>query len=234
MATKKTHEADLERRRWEGFLLGLIVVLATGFVALEYNASPSLDTDEALLEALAQDLEMLPAMEQERMLAEVPVAEEPVLTPEVNIVEEKTDELDILDELLEGGDEALNDNADDEIEEPKIRVEDENKNVVDMRVVEQLPEFPGGMSYFIKWLTKNIVYPNALRDQKRGGLMVASFIINQDGSVSNIEIVKSFDRRCDDIVMNVLRKMPQWTPGIDHGQPCRTMMVIPFQFNPQG
>lgn len=226
MEKDRNRATNLTRRRWEGFLLGFVVVLATCFVAIEYNSVATDSADEMLLEELAKDLEMLPAMEQERMLAEVNLPEEQVVTPEINVVEEPTNELDILDELTESGD----DEPATEEEEPPQQKSDTDEQALDMRVVEELPEFPGGMAHFIKWLTKNIIYPTALREQKRGGQMVASFIINTDGSVSDIAIVKSFDLRCDNAVKSVLERMPAWKPGTNQGKPCRTMMVIPLDF----
>jgi len=62
--------------------------------------------------------------------------------------------------------------------------------------------------------------------------MAASFIVNEDGTVSDLKILNSFDPRFDLVVLGVLKKMPKWTPGIDEGKPCRTMMVVPLVFNP--
>ena len=230
---KTTDNAILENRRWEMYLLGFVFSLSTFFVLLEYNTPIADDDDVAMLNDMVKDLELLPALEQEQMLESVVLPEEPVVTPNINVVEEPTSELDILDELADATEQGQEtDKTDEPVAAPEITVTDADDHPLDMRVVEQLPEFPGGMLYFVKWFSKNIVYPKSARDQKVGGRMAASFIVNEDGTISDIQLIDSFDDRFDQQVLSVLRRMPKWTPGIDQGKPCRTMMVVPLIFQP--
>lgn len=99
------------------------------------------------------------------------------------------------------------------------------------RVVEDLPQFPGGPVEMMKWLTRNLHYPKQLEERKMQGKVVAEFIVNKDGSITNVDIAVSsknviFDRE----VLRVLRMMPRWTAGMQNGQPCRTKVCIPVEF----
>ena len=224
---------NLEHRRWEMYLLGLVFSLSTLFVLLEYNAPMVEDEDMAMLNDMVKDLELLPALEQELAFESVALPEEPVVTPNINIVDETTNTLDILDELADAAEQGQDtEKADETVTTPELAVTDADDHPLDMRTVQQLPEFPGGMLYFVKWFSKNIGYPPTARDQKVGGKMAASFIVNEDGTVSDLKLLDSFDDRFDQQVLSVLRRMPKWTPGIDQGKPCRTMVVVPLVFTP--
>jgi protein TonB len=96
--------------------------------------------------------------------------------------------------------------------------------------VEELPEFPGGASEFMKWLTKNLHYPAQAQQRKLQGKVVAQFIVNKDGSISNIELVKRVDPSLDNEALRVLRLMPRWKAGQQNEKPCRTQVCIPIVF----
>ena len=99
-----------------------------------------------------------------------------------------------------------------------------------MRIVEQLPEFPGGMTAFVQWLTRNLKYPEAARSQKLQGRVVLSFIVNKDGSVSQVKVARSVNPLLDREALRVIRMMPPWKPGIQNNEPCRTMIAVPIVF----
>lgn len=228
MEVKKSREADLEQRRVQGFLLGLIVVLAACFVALEWNSSDSgwtfFDDDDDLdaemeLSPLKRDPDQIPMM----------------LPQEQKIEKKQSEELNLVENDVELPPDAL---EPQEVEEPEKLAEEEKPEVVDMyeepvdfRVVEDLPQFPGGAAEFMKWLTKNLKYPATSQHQKVKGKVVAQFIVNTDGSVSDLEVVEHLDAACDREVLRVLRMMPKWQAGVMNAKPCRTMVCIPIVFN---
>jgi protein TonB len=107
---------------------------------------------------------------------------------------------------------------------------DMQDNPLNFHVVEDLPQFPGGAGEFMKWLTKNLRYPVDAERQKIQGKVVVQFIVSKDGTVGNIEIVKSLDPSCDREALRVLRMMPKWKAGIQDGKPCRTKVCIPIVF----
>ena len=86
------------------------------------------------------------------------------------------------------------------------------------------------MSAFVQWLTKNLKYPLAAQRAKRQGTVLVSFIVNKDGTIADRKVVKSASPDLDREALRVLRLMPKWKPGEDHGQPCRTYICIPVVF----
>lgn len=233
MEIKKSYQADLERRRPARFLLGLVVALALFFVALEWNFSQDDSFDESLLEDIAQDLEALPVRQPEPMMIVEQVRKEPVVAEKINVVknavEEKAAELSPTAQVETEGivDEAVIEETTPEALTPADAKSDE---VLHFRVVEEMPEFPGGMVAFMKWLTQNLHYPPQAKEQKQQGTVVVSFVVNADGSVSDARLVKPKHVLLDREAMRVLRLMPTWKPGKDHGQPCRTLVCIPIVF----
>jgi protein TonB len=220
----------LDAQRTTRFLVGLNLVLALLFVVLEWNSAGSdwqfFDTQEDTLEA---ELELEPlhrdANEVPMMIPKQPTAPEPK-SEELRLVEEDAElspDEPQPTETAKAEEEAATE------EEPAEAV-DMYDAPVDFRVVEDLPQFPGGAVEFVKWLTRNLKYPPLARQQKVQGRVVAEFIVNKDGSVTDVQVGNSLNRYCDHEALRVLRSMPRWTAGIDNGKPCRTKVCIPIVF----
>ena len=231
METKKSRRADLEGKRVQGFLLGLILVLALLFVALEWNSDDNgwsfFDQDDDLeaeleLEPLKRDQDEIPMMMPQEKVPELPKSEElRLVDDDVEIAPEMTDESNVEPpEIPENPEQP---------EQPEVV--DMYDAPVDIRVVEDLPQFPGGAAEFMKWLTKNLKYPHSAQQQKVKGRVVAEFIVNKDGSVSDLQLVEHLNLACDNEVLRVLRMMPKWEPGLMDAKPCRTKVCIPVVFN---
>lgn len=228
MEVKKSNTANLENQRVQGFLLGLIVVLAAVFVALEWNSSDSGWTffaDDEDLEAemelspLKRDQDEIPMMLPQEQKAEQPKSEH------LNLVEEDV-------ELPPPVEPELMEKPDPEAEaEEKPEVVDMYNEPIDFRVVEDLPQFPGGAAEFMKWLTKNLKYPALAQKRKVKGRVVAQFVVNTDGSISDLELTEKLETSCDNEVLRVLRMMPKWQAGMMNAKPCRTKVCIPVVFN---
>ena len=124
--------------------------------------------------------------------------------------------------------EQLQQDADDEKALAALDVDPANP--LNFRVVEELPQYPGGAVEFMKWLTKNLRYPAVARNRKTQGKVVAVFYVEKDGSVTGIKITQSLSPECDREALRVLRMMPTWTPGIQNDKPCRTKVCIPIVF----
>ena len=230
METKKSRDADLERRRPQRFLLGLVMALALFFVALEWNSSDSgwtfFEADDDLeaeleLEPLKRDADEIPMMLPQEKTPELPKSEQlrlvdDAVDTEIAEMPENTE----LQEIPENPDQPEQAEVVDMYDEP-----------VDIRVVEDLPQFPGGAAEFMKWLTKNLKYPTTAQNQRVQGRVVAEFIINKDGSVSDLQLVEHLNLACDNEVLRVLRMMPKWEPGVMNAKPCRTKVCIPVVFN---
>lgn len=228
MEVKKSSKADLEHLRMQGFLLGAVTVLACLFVALEYTVVPDDPLDDPdLLAQFDNDIELGPLMRPENELSLAPKAE-PEPTMKLKVVEDDAQQdLRQPEEPIET--DMDSDMTETEDAEPDPQ-NDEGNDVQKMRVVEDLPQFPGGPLEFIKWLTRNLRYPPTAQNQKIQGKVVAEFIVNKDGSVTDVRVVQSLNAACDREALRVLSMMPRWTPGIENDQPCRTKVCIPIIF----
>lgn len=228
MEVKKSSAADLEGRRAQWFLLGLVVVLASMFVALEWNSSDSGWTFFADDEDLEAEMELSPLKRDQDEI--------PMMLPQEKKEElPKSEQLNLVDEDVELSppiEQEVTEQPDPEAEaEEKPEVVDMYNEPVDFRVVEDLPQFPGGAAEFMKWLTKNLKYPPTAQKRKVKGRVVAQFIVNTDGSVSDLELTEKLDYACDNEVLRVLRMMPKWQAGMMNAKPCRTKVCIPVVFN---
>ena len=228
MEVKKSRAADLEERRVQWFLLGLIVVLASVFVALEWNSSDSGWTFFADDEDLEAEMELSPLKRDQDEI--------PMMLPQEKKEElPKSEELHLVDEDVELPppiEQEVTEQPEPDAEaEEKPEVVDMYNEPVDFRVVEDLPQFPGGAAEFMKWLTKNLKYPPTAQKRKVKGRVVAQFIINRDGSVTDLKVTEHLNRACDNEVLRVLRMMPKWQPGLMDAKPCRTKVCIPVVFN---
>ena len=228
MEVKKSNTANLENQRVQGFLLGLIVVLAAMFVALEWNSSDSGWTFFADDEDLEAEMELSPL---KRDQDEIPM----MLPQEQKAEQPKSEQLNLVDEDVElppPVEPELMEKPDPEAEaEEKPEVVDMYNEPIDFRVVEDLPQFPGGAAGFMKWLTKNLKYPALAQKRKVKGRVVAQFVVNTDGSISDLELTEKLETSCDNEVLRVLRMMPKWQAGMMNAKPCRTKVCIPVVFN---
>ncbi len=111
--------------------------------------------------------------------------------------------------------------------EPK---EEENK-VFD--VVEQMPSFPGGQSALMEYLSKNVKYPVVAQENGVQGRVVVSFVVERDGSVTDVTVVKSVDPSLDREAQRVISSMPKWIPGKQNGQAVRVKYNVPVSFRLQ-
>ena len=228
MEVKKSRDADLDQKRVQWFLLGLIVALAMLFVALEWNSSGSDWTFFANDEDIEAEMELSPLKRDQD--------EVPMMIPQEKKIEKlQSEQLHLVENDVEIPPESQ---PMEEIKEPEKLAEEEQDQVIDMydepvdfRVVEDLPQFPGGAAEFMKWLTKNLKYPASAQRQNVKGKVVAQFIVNTDGSVSDLEVVQHLNAACDNEVLRVLRMMPNWQAGIMNAKPCRTKVCIPIVFN---
>ncbi len=96
--------------------------------------------------------------------------------------------------------------------------------------VEKLPQFPGGMDAFSRFLTTNIRYPKSARKNKIQGKVIVTMIVEKDGSLSNIKIVRSVSDDIDAEALRVVTLSPKWSPGLQNGRPVRVSYAIPISF----
>lgn len=96
--------------------------------------------------------------------------------------------------------------------------------------VDKPPVFPGGNERFPEYVQAHLKYPEASEQRRDHGQMVLSFVVEKDGSLSDIKILRSVSGLIDDAVLNVLKHSPKWKPGIKDDQPVRVMFSMPINF----
>ena len=102
------------------------------------------------------------------------------------------------------------------------------------QVVEEQPEYPGGMEAMMKFLQENVKYPEQAQSNGVQGRVIVQFVVNKDGSVSNDTVVRSVDPLLDAEALRVVRAMPNWTPGKQKGEPVRVRFTLPVTFRLDG
>lgn len=118
-----------------------------------------------------------------------------------------------------------------EIVEPApLPVEEEDDSPVFI-VVEEMPQFPGGQTAMFKFISDNLMYPAIAQANGIQGRVICQFIVNTDGSISGIEVVRSSgDPSLNKEAVRLIRSMPNWTPGKQRGKPVRVRYTIPINF----
>ena len=101
-------------------------------------------------------------------------------------------------------------------------------------VVEQMPQFSGGIEALLKYLAENVRYPKEAEEKSLQGRVIATFVVEKDGSISRAKVVKSVDPLLDEEALRVVNSMPNWTPGQQNGEPVAVKYTIPISFKLQG
>lgn len=97
-------------------------------------------------------------------------------------------------------------------------------------MVEVMPSFPGGEGELLKFLAKNINYPQESQEKGEKGRVICSFVVASDGSIVNHKIVRSLSPLLDKEALRVLQTMPRWTPGTQGGKPVAVKYTVPITF----
>ncbi|HET6567788.1 MAG TPA: M56 family metallopeptidase, partial [Rhodothermales bacterium] len=97
-------------------------------------------------------------------------------------------------------------------------------------VVDQMPEFPGGTDALLKYVQENIEYPKLARKAGIEGKVFVQFVVEKDGSIGKVQVVRGIGSGCDEEAVRVIESMPDWTPGKQGGVPVRVKFSMPFTF----
>jgi len=223
MEVKKSPKADLEKKKGIFLQLGLVVVLALVYMAFEWTTGENLENtlgnlvqDEAFEEEIVNTFrENLP-----------PPPPPPPAAPEVLEIHED-------DEIIEE-DLFIPDTETDE--DTKIEIvtvveeEEEEEEVFNFYVLEDQPEFPGGNDAITSWIAKNTTYPEIAKDNGITGRVFVQFVIEKDGRVSQVKVMRAVDPYLDKEAVRVVQSMPKWKPGKQRGKPVKVSFQVPINF----
>ena len=104
------------------------------------------------------------------------------------------------------------------------------KNDMVFDVVEVMPQYPGGQIAMLKYIMENIKYPKQIMEEGIQGRVTVSFIVEKDGRVSNVRLLRSVQSALDKEAIRVVKSMPKWTPGKQNGKPVRVRFNLPVMF----
>lgn len=228
MQIKKSEKASLEGNKLVYMLMGLVLVLSLCYVALEWTQKEVTTYDQPVDDfgLVEEELDDIQQTQQETPPPPPPPAVQEVEV--LNVVEDnvETESIEVTSE----------DDKDIEIEvaPPVEVVEDEEPEDVIFVIVESMPEFPGGPQAMYKFLGENIKYPVIAQENGIQGRVVCQFTVNKDGSLVDIEVVRSGgDASLDKEAVRVIKSMPKWKAGKQRGKPVRVKYTLPVNFKLQ-
>ena len=110
----------------------------------------------------------------------------------------------------------------------------EDNSVHDFASIEVSPSFPGGMDKFYGYVSKNYNYPAAARENGVSGRIIMQFVVEKDGSLTDIKVLRDLGMGTGDEAIRMLKKAPKWTPGVQNGRPVRVQYTLPIMLNLEG
>ena len=225
MEVKKSPKADLENKKTTNLLIGAIMVLSVLFIGFEWSEREvKVVTDSGITEIVFEE-EMIPITEQEPPKQAPPPPEAPKMEEIIEIVE---DDADVEESTIEASDDIT---AAVEVKYTAVEVEEEEVEEQQIfQVVEEMPEFPGGMGECMKFLGKNIKYPQISQENGVQGRVIVQFVVNQDGSIVDPQVVRGVDPYLDKEALRVISMMPKWKPGKQRGKAVRVRFTQPVMF----
>ncbi len=226
MELKKNPKADLENRRGLYLEIGLVVILVAALVAFNLKSYDSEEKVQFERQASEEQEEIVIQTQQEE-LPPPPPPEQPEVTTEFEVVE---DDKEVKNELVVNA-EVTEETKNIEITPVKIEEEEEEEEQQIFTVVENDPEFPGGMEALYKYLAQNIKYPQLARDNNITGRVYVTFVVERDGSITGCKVLRDIGGGCGAEAVRVVKSMPKWTPGKQRGKAVRVQFNLPVNFN---
>ena len=115
-----------------------------------------------------------------------------------------------------------------DLEEHKSIAEDLEEKIYD--VVDQSPEFPGGKNGIARYLDRNLRYPEIARENGVQGRLILRFVVNQNGEISDVNVIRGGDPSLEKEAMRVIKAMPKWVPGKINGKAVNSYFILPINF----
>ena len=228
MEVKKSPKADLEGKKTSNLLIGAILTLSVLFIGFEWSERDKKVTTDTGIETLVFEEEIIPITEQEQPKQAPPPPEAPKVEEVLEIMDN--------DSQVEESTIQASDDTQQAVEVKYTPVEVEEEEVEEQQifqVVEEMPEFPGGMGECMKFLGKNIKYPTISQENGVQGRVIVQFVVNRDGSIVDPVVVRGVDPYLDKEALRVISTMPKWKPGKQRGKAVRVKYTVPVMFRLQ-
>lgn len=226
MELKKSPKADLENKKSIFFEIGLAAALLVVLVAFEWTSTETVNVEQLQTQEVKMEEEMMDITRQDE-----------IKQPEPPKVVQVTDVIKIVEDNVD-----IKDNSDifdsDFKEDAAVKIvefndaEEEVEEYTPFVVVEEMPSFgPGGIDEFRNnYIAKNLKYPDVAAENGIQGRVFINFVVEPDGRVTNVKVVRSVDPALDKEAVRVVSSSPKWKPGKQRGKPVRVQFTIPIIF----
>ena len=206
--------------------IGMVISLLVAWMAFEHKSYDKREIDPSLLNReVVLDEEMVEITKQEEQKPQ------PVEMPK------QTTQLESVQDDVEVDDIEINAEVEqNEVIEEYVAPEVVDEEVVEQeifKIVEEMPSFPGGEAKLMEYVGKNIKYPQIARETGIQGRVFVNFVVEPDGSVSNVTVLRGIGGGCDEEAMRVVKNMPKWKPGKQRGKAVRVQYMLPVNFRLQ-
>ena len=223
MKPKKSKQANLEPRRGMFRQMGIVMALGLTFIAFEYtNADVSSKAIDFQPETTTLEIDYMPIT---RNKIPLPPPPPPTLLDKIVIdpLNLSIDEIDVISTEME------------EVQEVQYSFEEVEEVDPDAIFIspERMPEFPGGMEALMKFLRENVKYPSIAQELGIQGRVYVEFIIDKNGKVGHITLLKGVDKSLDREALRVVGLMPDWKPGYQGGRTVNVSYRLPISFRQQ-
>lgn len=220
MQIKKTPRADLQNRRVLFTEIGLVVALVLVVGAFAWGQSEKV-VEKIDMGVAPVEQEIMDVTRQDEKPPEVKAQPIQVLSDFINVVKNETQITTDFD---------FQDFSQDIVIEIPTVVEEEVEDIP-VYVAEEMPSFQGGdLNTFRNWVQSRLVYPRVAQENNIQGKVTLKFVVERDGSLTNIEEIASPDRSLTEEAIRVLKQSPKWTPGKQRNKPVRVYYVLPIDF----
>ena len=229
MEIKKTSKASLENKKSSWLLVGYVIVLVFMFVAFEWSKRDvRIDMSGAITENVFEQEIEIPITEQPELVAPPP-PQAPAIAEVLTIVDDNDNVKETAIASSEEIGEAVIIKPISPTVDEEIPVEDEI-----FEVVEKNPEFSyNGMS-LMQYLGKSIKYPTIAQETGTQGRVIVQFVVNKDGSIVDVKVVRGVDPYLDKEAIRVISTMPKWKPGKQRGEAVNVKFTVPVAFRLSG
>jgi protein TonB len=224
MDVKKSPKASLEDKKVFFLMLGFVMVLSFLYIGLEWTQSDVTVYEVNDASFLVED--ELDVIQTAQDNPPPPPPPAPEVVEVLNVVENnvETQSIDISTE---------ENNKEIVISAPVAAPIEEEEDKVIFQVVEKMPTFPGGDAELFKFLGNNVKYPVIAQENGIQGRVICQFVVNRDGSIVDVEVVRSVDPSLDKEAIRVIKSMPKWSPGQQRGKAVRVKYTLPVNFKLQ-
>ena len=232
MEIKKDPQVDLEPRKTTYVLTGLVSILAILFIAFEWTNATYHTLNLGAGDAVMEEEEEIVMTVQNTPPPPPPPPPMPDVIEQLTVVEDDVEVAEIEMQTAEDDANTIVEIVQAVEETGPVEEEDAEANTI-FTVVEDEPEFPGGQKALMEYIAKNLRYPAFAAENGIQGRVTLSFVVEKDGSVTDIQEMRSPSEDLTKEAIRVVKSMPKWKPGKQRGKPVRVKFMLPVTFRLQ-